>query len=72
MVDFGCAECKLLQLIAREEYVEELCGVDINSTLLEMSTRKIEPLIASYLNPRPQPLTISLFQVSRNFTNSLV
>ncbi|XP_076799435.1 small RNA 2'-O-methyltransferase-like isoform X1 [Clavelina lepadiformis] len=64
VVDFGCAECKLLQLIAREEYVEELCGVDINSTLLEMSTRKIEPLIASYLNPRPQPLTISLFQGS--------
>ena len=44
VIDMGCAECKLLQLLKREEFVEELVGVDI-SPALDLSAYTLRPLI---------------------------
>ena len=57
----GCAECKLLQLLKREEYIEELIGVDI-STALSLSAPCLRPLVTDYLHPRLRPLTVKLMQ----------
>lgn len=63
VIDFGCAECNLIKLLKGEDYIEEICGVDINGNLLECSKKKIEPLTSDYINPRANPLTIRLIQV---------
>ena len=62
MVDLGCAECKLLKLLKKEDYIEELVGVDIDSVPLEMHSNLVEPLITDYLHPRPRPLYAALMQ----------
>ena len=64
MVDFCCAECKLVQLLKGEEYIEEICGVDIDRTVLDGHKRRIEPLACNYINPRTLPLTVQLLHVS--------
>ena len=65
VIDFGCAECKLIQLLKSEDYLEEICGVDIDRSLLDASQRKIEPLTVDYINPRTRPLTLKLIKVRR-------
>lgn len=57
----GCAECKLLQLLKREEFVEELVGIDI-SPALNLSAYMLRPLITDYLHPRSKPLSVRLMQ----------
>lgn len=64
VVDLGCAECKLLKLLKKEDYIEELIGVDIDSVPLEMHSNLVEPLITDYLHPRPRPLYAALMQGS--------
>lgn len=58
----GCAECKLLQLLSREECVCELVGVDIQAALLEAQIHRLKPLITDYVVPRKHSLTIQLLQ----------
>lgn len=62
VADVGCAECKLLQLLIREEGVRELVGVDIDTALLESHIPRLKPLTTDYVLPRKQPLTIHLMQ----------
>lgn len=62
VVDVGCAECKLLQLLIREEGVCELVGLDIQTALLEAQIPRLKPLITDYVLPRKQPLTVHLMQ----------
>ena len=62
VVDMGCAECKLLRLFKKEDYVEQLVGVDLDSVPLRMNAGFVRPLITDYLHPRPHPLHISLLQ----------
>nr|XP_009857739.1 small RNA 2'-O-methyltransferase-like isoform X2 [Ciona intestinalis] len=64
VVDFGCAECKFINLLRREEYVIEICGVDLDGNLLSESSFKLEPLASDFLYLRHNPLTIRLYQGS--------
>lgn len=61
-MDIGCAECKLLRLLSREDYVCELVGVDIQASILEAQYNRLQPLITDYVLPRDKPLTIHLMQ----------
>ena len=62
MVDFGCAECKLLRLLKRESYIEHLVGVDIDSVPLSVHSAVVRPLITDYLHPRPHPFQMALME----------
>lgn len=62
VVDYGCAECKLLRLFKNEEYIEELVGVDVDSVPLMMNSAFVRPLITDYLHRRARPLHIALMQ----------
>lgn len=64
VMDMGCAECKLLRLLRREDYIEELVGVDINSALLRLNENIVQPLTTDFLHPRPKPFVIRLMQGS--------
>ena len=58
----GCAECKLLRLLRRKQFIEELVGVDIDSTLLQLSENIVQPLITDFLVLRPNPFVMRLMQ----------
>lgn len=63
VLDFGCAECKLLRfLISNEVSTEHLVGVDIDGDLLQESKFRIEPLIYDYLHPKEVPFTVTTLQ----------
>lgn len=62
VVDFGCAECKLLRLLKKEEYIEELVGIDVDSVPLRVHSELVRPLITDHLHPRPHPLHMALMQ----------
>ena len=58
----GCAECKLLRLLRREESVEELVGVDLRESVLEAQCGHLQPLAADFILLRKQPLSLCLMQ----------
>ena len=58
----GCAECKLLRRLKREQYVEELVGVDVDSKLLYVNQNIVEPLTTDFLIPRQLPLLVKLMK----------
>ena len=60
----GCAECKLLRRLKREQYIEELVGVDIDSLQLYVHQPIVYPLTTDFLNPRQMPLLVKLMQGS--------
>ena len=62
MVDFGCAECKLLRLLKRELYIESLVGVDIDPVPLSVHSALVHPLITDHLHPRPHPFHMALME----------
>lgn len=62
VVDYGCAECKFLRLLKKEDYIEELVGVDLDSVPLTMNSNLVKPLITDYLHRRTRPLHIALMQ----------
>lgn len=64
MADFGCSECKLLQKIKWEPYVEELAGVDIDRGVLIHNSHTLKPLPCDYLIPRDNRLTVRLYHGS--------
>jgi hypothetical protein len=64
VVDVGCAECKLLQLLSRAKSVRELVGVDVQASLLEAHQHRLKPLITDFVLRREQPLTVCLMQGS--------
>ncbi|KAI8518044.1 Small RNA 2'-O-methyltransferase [Branchiostoma belcheri] len=51
LVDFGCAEGKLIRFLKPEESLEQLIGV-------------IRPLLSDYVQPRQRPFTVGLYQGS--------
>ena len=61
-MDVGCAECKLLKLLRREEYIQELVGVDLRESVLEAQCSNLQPLAADFIILRKQPLTLRLMQ----------
>ncbi|XP_035684937.1 small RNA 2'-O-methyltransferase-like [Branchiostoma floridae] len=64
LLDFGCAEGKLIKFLKPEESLEQLTGVDIEGEVLESIRGIIKPLLSDYIQPRPRPFTVSLYQGS--------
>uniref|UniRef100_H2YXS7 Small RNA 2'-O-methyltransferase n=1 Tax=Ciona savignyi TaxID=51511 RepID=H2YXS7_CIOSA len=64
VVDLGCAECKLINLLRHEDYVKEISGVDLDGSLLRGCSHKLDPQAYDFLNKRFNPLTIRLYQGS--------
>lgn len=64
MVDFGCAELKFVRLLTRSTDLDHILCVDIDKELITNCKYKILPLSTDYLNRRPLPLQIDLFQGS--------
>ncbi|KAJ7339400.1 Small RNA 2'-O-methyltransferase [Desmophyllum pertusum] len=67
VLDFGCAEAKLVKVLIRQDtltHLEELVGVDIDRELLEENKFRIRPLLSDYLRPRSHPFKVSLYQGS--------
>lgn len=62
VLDMGCAECRLLQLLSREKCVRELVGVDVQASLLEAHQHRLRPLTTDFILRREQPLTVQLMQ----------
>lgn len=67
VLDFGCAEAKLVKTLISQDnliHLEEVVGVDIDQQLLEESKFRIKPFTADYLRPRSHPFKVSLYQGS--------
>lgn len=64
IVDFGCAEMKLLQLLKRVEGVEHILEVDIDKKLLEQYAPRAKPLLCDYVKHRETPLKIEILKGS--------
>ncbi|XP_070532725.1 small RNA 2'-O-methyltransferase-like isoform X2 [Ptychodera flava] len=64
VLDMGCSECKLLRHLKNESYIEELCGVDIDESILLANQHAVKPLISDYLHPRDNPLVMRILQGS--------
>ncbi|XP_028515954.1 small RNA 2'-O-methyltransferase isoform X2 [Exaiptasia diaphana] len=66
VLDFGCAEAKLLRALIRNDTIKMEClvGVDIDGELLKENARMIDPLLCDWLNIRETPFTVSMFQGS--------
>ena len=65
VLDFGCAEAKLVKVLISQEtlsHMEEVIGVDIDRQLLEENKFRIQPLTSDYLRPRTRPFKVSLYQ----------
>ena len=62
VIDFGCSEGKLISQLKRVECIEELVGIDVDHDTLDYNKRRARPFAADYLDPRPRPLTVSLYQ----------
>lgn len=52
VVDFGCAECKFLSLLIQCQQMTEIYGVDIDGSLLQRNSFKMQPRACDYLHPR--------------------
>ncbi|XP_037818264.1 LOW QUALITY PROTEIN: small RNA 2'-O-methyltransferase [Lucilia sericata] len=64
IVDFGCAELRLLTLLRRIPHVEHILEVDIDAELLKVHQQKAIPLISDYLKKRENPLRVEVLQGS--------
>ncbi|XP_048063003.1 small RNA 2'-O-methyltransferase [Megalobrama amblycephala] len=65
VIDFGCAECRLLKKLKfHRNGIQLLVGVDINSVVLLKRMHTLAPLVSDYLQPSDGPLTIELYQGS--------
>ena len=62
VIDFGCSEGKLISQLKRVECIEELVGIDVDHETLDYNKRRARPFAADYLDPKPRPLTVSLYQ----------
>ena len=65
VLDFGCAEAKLVKVLISQEtlsHLDEVVGVDVDKELLEENKFRIRPLISDYLRPRTHPFKVSLYQ----------
>uniref|UniRef100_A0A1I8PVA2 Small RNA 2'-O-methyltransferase n=1 Tax=Stomoxys calcitrans TaxID=35570 RepID=A0A1I8PVA2_STOCA len=60
VVDFGCAEVRLLQLIRRIPFVEHILEVDIDEQLLKTYQQRAVPLISDHLQKRENPLRVEI------------
>ena len=52
VVDFGCAECKLVRRLKDLPHIREIIGVDLDEALLDDAARWTAPLPWEFLHPR--------------------
>lgn len=64
VVDFGCADMRLLSLLRRTAGIEHILEVDIDEDLLRSNKIRAEPLVSDYLQKRETPLRIELLKGS--------
>ena len=65
ILDFGCAECKLMLRLKRLEFVRRIIGVDLDRHTLDYHRDDLEPLPAESLFPRQKsPLELILMNGS--------
>ncbi|XP_051874425.1 small RNA 2'-O-methyltransferase [Pristis pectinata] len=64
VADLGCARCTLLSRLKFCRFIEVLVGVDTDLELLKDNMYRLSPLPCDYLQPRPSPLTVRLYQGS--------
>ncbi|XP_077076757.1 small RNA 2'-O-methyltransferase [Siphateles boraxobius] len=65
VIDFGCAECRLLKKLKfHRNSIQLLVGIDINSVVLLKKMHTLAPLVSDYLQPSEGPFTIELYQGS--------
>ena len=64
VVDFGIAECRVLQQYRPLPAVEKIVGVDTDRSVLEAHQFLIRPLTSDYIAPRDRPLWVALFEGS--------
>lgn len=61
VVEFGCAEMKLIDYIKNLFYLEKILLVDIDEDLLKENIFRIRPRTIDYINKRREPLEVSVF-----------
>ncbi|XP_055501959.1 small RNA 2'-O-methyltransferase [Leucoraja erinacea] len=64
VADLGCARCTLLSRLKFCSCIEVLIGVDTDLELLKENMYRVSPLPGDYLQPRPSPLSVRLYQGS--------
>ncbi|XP_016997426.2 small RNA 2'-O-methyltransferase isoform X1 [Drosophila takahashii] len=64
VVEFGCAEMKLFQLMRRIETIENILLVDIDEPLLRRNLTCVDPLVSDYIRRRAGPLSVQILQGS--------
>ncbi|XP_002074727.2 small RNA 2'-O-methyltransferase [Drosophila willistoni] len=64
VIDFGCSEMKLFQLMRRIETIEKILEVDIDEDVLKKNVLFIKPLVADYVRRRKRPLHVDVLQGS--------
>lgn len=65
VIDFGCAEMKFFYTIKHQvPCVQTLVEVDVEEDVLTSGKYRIEPLLVDFMNRRPVPLTVEVYQGS--------
>ncbi|XP_068144023.1 small RNA 2'-O-methyltransferase [Drosophila tropicalis] len=64
VVDFGCSEMRLFQLMRRIETIEKILEVDIDEDVLKSNLLFIRPLVADFIRQRKNPLHVDVLQGS--------
>ncbi|XP_054740224.1 small RNA 2'-O-methyltransferase isoform X1 [Anastrepha obliqua] len=64
VVDFGCADMRLLPLLRRVKGIEHILEVDVDENILRSNKLRAEPLVSDYLMRRENPLRVELLKGS--------
>ncbi|XP_030376907.1 small RNA 2'-O-methyltransferase [Scaptodrosophila lebanonensis] len=64
VVEFGCAEMRLFNLMRRIETIEHILQVDIDEELLKNNLSRVNPLISDYIRQRSGPLRVEVLKGS--------
>lgn len=64
VVDFGCSELGFVTHLKNTPGIEEILCVDVDRDTLECHKDKAMPLNVDYLQCRPTPLTICVYEGS--------
>ncbi|XP_076454570.1 small RNA 2'-O-methyltransferase-like [Babylonia areolata] len=72
VVDFGCAECKIIYFLKNVESMRRIALVDADLTVLKGGCKFVQPSVFEHVIPRPTPLRVSLFHGSAGDLDSRV
>ncbi|XP_055379747.1 small RNA 2'-O-methyltransferase [Condylostylus longicornis] len=72
IIDFGCAELKFIHMLKQIPEIEHIIGVDIDKTILELNSSRINPLLCDYIKRRETPFKIELYEGSIDSPNDIL